>query len=259
MSGIATATTEPKRQLTIRDHLQSPSMVDQIAKALPKHMSADRMARIALTALNRTPKLADCTPQSFFQCLLGLSALGLEPDGRHAHLIPYGKECTLILDYKGIVRLAYQSGYVRMVHCDVVRAGDVFVYSLGKVASHTPFAYRTDEGKPDAAGEIIAAYCYIAMKDETIKCEAMTREEIDGIKKRSKASGNGPWVTDYPEMAKKTVFRRASKWIPLSAEIYDAFERDADSLPSTENRSMQRKADPIDIAGLIGSEETIES
>jgi recombinational DNA repair protein RecT len=31
-------------------------------------------------------------------------------------------------------------------------------------------------------------------------------------------------------MGKKTVFRRLTKWIPLSAEIRDAYERDADGL-----------------------------
>jgi recombinational DNA repair protein RecT len=49
----------------------------------------------------------------------------------------------------------------------------------------------------------------------------MSRAEVEGIRARSKAGAKGPWVTDWSEMAKKTIFRRLSKWLPLSAEIQD--------------------------------------
>jgi recombination protein RecT len=201
-------------------------MEREIAKALPKHMSPERMMRVALTCLSRVPKLADCTPESFAQCLLSLSQWGLEPDGRRAHLIPYGRECTLIIDYKGLVELAYRSGSVRLIHADVVREGDWFEYSLGEVKAHTPWAFRMDGDKPTEAGEIVAAYCIVRLDHDCAKCEVMTRDEIDGIRKRSKSGQSGPWVTDYAEMAKKTAFRRVSKWLPLSAEVHEAYDRE---------------------------------
>lgn len=243
-TAIATEKKE-QRQLTIKEQLQNPSVIDQIRKALPAHMSADRMARIAMTALTRTPKLSECTQQSFFKCLLDLSSWGLEPDGRHAHLIPYGKDCTLILDFKGIVALAYRSGFVKNIHSDVVYAGDVFEYSLGKVQRHTPWDYRLDD-KPANRGDIVAAYCIVEMKDDAVHHEVMTKAEIDSIKSRSRAGSNGPWVTDYPQMARKTVFRRASKWLPLSAEIQDAFERDDDRLPPIQQSATKR----VEVVGL---------
>jgi recombination protein RecT len=252
---MSTVTPPPAeaKQLSIRDHLQSPVLIEEIRKALPSHMSAERMARVALTAMTRVPKLAECTQQSFFKCLLDLSAWGLEPDGRRAHLIPYGKECTLILDYKGIVELAYRSGFVTNIHADVVRTGDVFEFSLGKVTKHTPWAFRVDADKPKEAGEIVAAYTIIDMRDGASKHEVMTRDEVDLIRKRSRAGGSGPWQTDFSEMAKKTVFRRASKWLPLSAEAHDAFERDCDKPPEiayAENKKIQA----FDIQELLGPE-----
>ena len=78
-----------QKQLSIRDHLESPELLAEIEKALPSHMSAERMARVAITAMMRTPDLAKCTQASFFKCLLDLSSWGLEPDGRRAHLIPF--------------------------------------------------------------------------------------------------------------------------------------------------------------------------
>ncbi len=236
--------------MTIKQQLNNPAMIEQIRKALPSHMSAERMARVALTALTRNPKLAECTQASFFKCLLDLSAWGLEPDGRRAHLIPYATECTLVLDYKGIVELAYRSGYVKDIHCDVVRAGDVFVYSLGKIQQHTPYAFRLDESKPAEAGEIVAAYCIVQMRDEATHQEVMTRQEIDAIKGRSRSGNNGPWKTDFAEMAKKTVFRRASKWLPLSSEVVEAFDRDADSLPPIQQH-IAAKAEALDVSELF--------
>ena len=242
-----------KRQLTIKDQLQNPNMIEQIQRALPSHMSAERMARIAMTALTRTPKLAECTQASFFKCLLDLSSWGLEPDGRHAHLIPYGNECTLILDFKGIVALAYRSGFVKNIHSDAVRLGDAFVYSLGKVTSHTPWAYRVDD-KPKECGEVIAAYCIVEMKDGATHCEVMTQAEVESIRSRSKAGRSGPWVTDWDQMARKTVFRRASKWLPLSAEIQEAFDRDHDK-PEPLQPYSNKRVESISVEQLTGEVE----
>jgi recombination protein RecT len=244
---------QPKKPLSIRDQLRNPSVIEQIGKALPKHMDPDRMARIALTALTKTPKLAQCTQESFFKCLIDLSSWGLEPDGRRAHLIPYGTECTLIIDYKGLVELAYRSGQVASIHADVVYEGDLFTYNRGMVDAHCPWTFRPSP-KPEKKGEVIATYCFISLQDGATKCEVMTKDEVEAIRNRSRSGQNGPWKTDWNEMAKKTVFRRASKWIPLSSEVHDAFEREDEVLPAID-RTVQKGAD-IDLGDIInGSSE----
>lgn len=225
---MSTTIATSKPQLTIKQQLNSPAMLEQIARVIPKHITAERMARVATTALTRSPKLMECDQASFFKCLMDLSQWGLEPDGRRAHLIPFGRECQLIIDYKGLVELAYRSGYVRSLHADVVRQGDLFEYNLGQVIKHVPHFLRTDQAKPAEQGEIIAAYCIAQLTSDTIKTEVLSKQEIDAIRGRSKAGKSGPWVTDYSEMAKKTAFRRLSKWLPLSADIRDAMDRDDD-------------------------------
>lgn len=224
-------TKEQPKQLTIKQHLMSDGLRNQIAAALPKHMSADRMARVALTTINKTPKLAQCTQESFFAALMTCSQLGLEPDGRLAHLIPYGNQCQLIVDYKGLVDLAYRSKQVLSIHADVIYEGDEFEYDLGQVKKHTPYAWRKD--KPEEKGKLLGAYCIVRMVDAE-KHEVMGIDEIEAIKKRSKSGSSGPWVTDFNEMAKKTVFKRCSKWIPLSPEIRDAVSVDDDYEPVTQ-------------------------
>lgn len=210
-----TAITE--QQGSLKQILNSDAGRAQFAAALPKHMAPERFCRVAITALTRTPKLGECTRESFFKCLLDLSAMGLEPDGRRAHLIPYGKECTLVVDYKGIAELVMRSGLVGSIHADKVCENDGFDVDRGKVIRH-----KVDYRKP--RGEAYAYYVLVSFKDGSEKSEVMTRDEVEAIRKRSKAGNSGPWQTDYDEMAKKTVFKRASKWLSLSPEIRQAVE-----------------------------------
>lgn len=232
----AVATTEGKEVAvpvnTIKGLLEGDAFREQVAKALPRHLKPDRFIRIALTALTRTPKLRECDQSSFFRCLLDLSQFGIEPDGRRAHLIPFKNnkrncmECQLIVDYKGLVELAMRSGDVANIHADVVCESDFFEYDKGEVTAH-----KIDFRKP--RGSAFAAYAICAFKDGTHKCEVLSRDEIEKIRKRSRAGDKGPWVTDWNEMAKKTAFRRLSKWLPLSPEYRDALDMDADSLETS--------------------------
>lgn len=229
MSTTALATSKPQQALTLKDHLQGDAFKQAVAGALPKHLAPDRFIRVALTAITRTPKLAQCDQASFFQCLLTLSQFGLEPDGRRAHLIPFENrkrgvtECQLIIDYKGVAELVMRSGVVSYLHADVVCENDVFEYNVGEISKHV-----IDFKKP--RGAVYAFYSLCKFKDGTSKADVMTLEEVNAIRARSRAGNGGPWVTDFNEMGKKTVFRRLSKWLPLSPEIREAVEGDDEAI-----------------------------
>ena len=126
---------------TIKGWLKSGDFHDAVMKALPKHMKADRFIRVALTAIMKTPKLAECSQESMLKCMLDLSALGLEPDGRRAHLIPYRNnkkgtmEATLIVDFKGLIELSKRSGEVANWRAGLVCEADEFSWENG-VISH---------------------------------------------------------------------------------------------------------------------------
>lgn len=209
-----------KQPKTVKQWLNGDTFRQQVALCLPKHLTADRFVRVAITAITRIPKLAQCTPESVMECLMTLSALGLEPDGRRAHLIPYGNTCQLVIDYKGLVELAKRNGDVSNIYAQAICDNDDFTYDTGEIK------HLVDFRKP--RGEPYAYYCIIRFKDGGTHTEVMTKDEVDRIRNRSKAAKSGPWVTDYEEMAKKTVFRRASKWVTLSPEIQDALDKEAD-------------------------------
>ena len=232
-------------QLTAKQTLKSEAFLEAIGNVLPKHVSADRMSQIYITAITKIPQLAKCDQASLLKCLMSLSAWGLEPDGYHAHLIPFNNrkrgviECQLILDYKGIVELVYRAGQVSCIHADVVRKGDRFIYSGGKVQDHLPHFLNTDGDTVDDPEKIIAAYCVVEFKDGATKTELMSVADIEAVRKRSRAGNSGPWSTDFAEMAKKTVFKRAAKWLPISAEIVDAFQNDFDRRPAFSNQKPE--------------------
>jgi recombination protein RecT len=234
---MTTAITKSEPVQTLRQRLAGDYFKQQIALSLPKHMTPDRFVRVGLTALMKTPKLLDCTPESVIQCMLNCSALGLEPDGRRAHLIPYGNVCTLIVDYKGIVELAKRSGDVSGVFAQVVCDKDNFSWENGVVKHQIDWK--------NERGTMYACYATITFKDGSTQTDVMTKGEVDAIRKRSKASGSGPWVTDYNEMAKKTVFRRASKWITLSPEVAEAMENEDAPFNSASILSEPIAAKPI--------------
>lgn len=232
MSGPVTDKTGQiqKREPTKADNLANllRTMLPEIRRALPKHIDADRMLRISVTALRQTPDLALCTPASFVGCVMQLAQLGLEPNTPLglAWLIPrksktLGKdqrECGMIIGYQGQIDLSRRSGKVGPVYAHVVREGDLFDYGLGTdpYIKHKPSDDPERESKP-----ITHAYAVAKGVGANDPCqfEVLTRAQIEARRKRSAAADDGPWITDYEQMCKKTGARALWKWLPKSAEM----------------------------------------
>lgn len=219
---------EEQKPKNIKDWLQGKQFEDAVRKALPSHLAPERFIRIALTAIMKTPKLAECSKESLFKALLDLSSLGLEPDGRRAHLIPFENrkknivEVQLIIDYKGLIELAKRSGEVESWRAELVCQNDEFSWENGKVS------HKVNWLAP--RGEALAVYSHVKNNKQIDDYEVMTLDQVDRIRARSKAKDSGPWVSDYEEMAKKTVIRRHSKRLTLSPEFIEALTRDDDTI-----------------------------
>ena len=230
---LAITTNEDVSKMDSRQLLASNYLAVQVARALPEILTPKRFMRVTMTAFNKNPKLWDCSKASIASVILQTAQWGLEPDGRNAHIVPYKNhktgesEAQLQLDYKGLVALMRRSGEVSSIHADVVCEADEFDYNLGEIQTH-----RIDFKKP--RGNVYAAYATAKLKDGSTQTVVMTKEEIDGIAARSRSvqaakkfGGTTPWDTDWSEMAKKTAFRRLTKWLPLTAEAAkDAIEHD---------------------------------
>jgi recombination protein RecT len=203
--------------------LASPNMQAQIRAALPRHMTPERLARIVTTEIRKVPKLAECTPISFFGAVIQCAQLGLEPGNSlgHAYLLPYGKDVQLIIGYRGMIDLARRSGQIISIDARAVYEGDKFSCRLGldPHIEHEPDWSNVNRTNGD---KLQFVYAVAKLKDGGIQFDVMSRAEVEGIRARSKAGNNGPWRTDYQAMALKTVVRRLFKFLPVSIEIQTA-------------------------------------
>lgn len=212
---------------TLADMLEASKQA--IQSRLPSHMNADRIIKVAFSACGRNAELGKCTQQSIIKAVMLGAELGLEAGGLlgEAYLVPFnnkyvvdGKEvkvaeATLIPGYRGLIKLARQSGEVSQISAQVVYEMDKYAVHLGLEPDVEHIPLLTGE-----RGKLLFCYAGVKYKDGGRQMEVMTRSDVMKIKGRSKTGkyGKGPWGTDEAEMWRKTVLRRLLKYAPLSSE-----------------------------------------
>lgn len=224
-----------------------------LAAILPKHMTAERMIKIALVSASRQPDLLQCTPASVLQALMIASQIGLEPGGAfgHCHLVPFyndtikKKEATFIAGFKGLIELARRSGQITNIEAHVVHEKDEFFvrYGTDPLLRHQP-ALIADPGP------VIAVYAVAIPKDGKPQFDVMTKAQVDKIRAGSKLKDGAPWKNHYEEMARKTVIKRLCKYLPMSSELAIAIEADS----RAEADEKMDLSDLVDISGVIEEE-----
>lgn len=215
------------KSMTIPDMVKA--MMPEIKKALPSVITPERFTRIALSALNNTPQLQNCTPMSFLAALLNAAQLGLEPNTPlgQAYLIPYRNkgvlECQFQIGYKGLIDLAYRNGQMQTIQAQAVYENDYFEYEYGLEPKllHRPAV--------SDRGELVYFYGIFRTVNGGYGFSVMSKEDMDNYAKTySKAfdSGFSPWKTSYEEMAKKTVIKQALKYAPIKTDFQRALSSD---------------------------------
>jgi len=200
-------------------------LAPQLERALPKHMTVDRFARVALTEFRKTPALAKCSSESFMAALMMGAQLGLEPGNSlgHCYLIPYGNTCQFILGYRGMIELARRSAQIVSIQAHEVYENDEFIFEYGL---EEKLIHRPNLGD---RGEVKLFYAIAKLVGGGYQIDMMTKHDVENVRKRSKAGNSGPWITDYNEMAKKTVVRRLFKMLPISIEYQKAASMDEEA------------------------------
>lgn len=226
-----TAVVQQVKAATVIDVVRSKKFQAQMALALPKSMTADRLTRIVMTECRKAPALLKCAPESFYGAVLQCAALGLEPGSAlgHCYLLPFGNgkdksgrpNAQLIIGYRGMIDLARRSGQIISLQAWTVHAQDTFNYQLGLEPDiqHVP-ASTADRGP------VTHVYAVAKLKGGGIQFEVMSRAEIEKVRSTSKAGNTGPWASHWEEMAKKSVIRRLFKYLPVSIEAVRAVEID---------------------------------
>ncbi|MGA5660416.1 recombination protein RecT [Bacillus bombysepticus] len=219
-------------------------MAPRFAEVLPKHMSLDRMSRIALTTIRTNPKLLECKVPSLMGAVMQAVQLGLEPGLLgHCYILPYKSEATFIIGYKGMIDLARRSGHIQSIYAHAVYENDEFEYELGL---HPQLKHKPSFGD---RGEFIGAYAVAHFKDGGHQMEFMPKSEIEKRRGRSASANSNysPWKTDYEEMAKKTVVRYMFKYLPISIEVQSQAQHDEVVRKDITEEPEFIEADPIEV------------
>lgn len=195
----------------------------QLQAALPKHLNADRMARIVMTEFSKNPALQDCTMQSIAACVMTASQLGLEIGvGGQAYIIPYKTTATFVPGWKGLIDLVSRAGRAS-VWTGAVFQGDVFDWELGD----SPFLKHKPMGENDpekmlfayAIGRVNGSDCPIieCWPNERIK-KHFAKNVIEHLKKKHYA------MKHWEMYARKVVLLQVLKYLPQSIELQTAVD-----------------------------------
>lgn len=225
MSNAVAPITQFKQQLT--------AMSSQFGVALPSHIKPEKFQRVVLTVVQSTPDLLEADRQSLFDSCIKCASDGLIPDGREAALTVFNtkvkrggrdewiKKVQYIPMLAGIQKRVRNSGLIDSIQAHVIYENDTFEWEQGfdERIVHKPFF-------PGDRGKAVGVYAIAKFKDGTYQFEVMDVAEIERIRASSKTGQFGPWKDWWAEMARKSVFKRLAKWLPLDADVDDLIEYD---------------------------------
>jgi recombination protein RecT len=212
----------------VRAELMSAPIQQQLAMALPTHVSKEKFSRVALTTIAQNPDLLKCTRPSLFRSIMACAQLGLLPDAvlGESYIVPYkpkGAEQPIAqfqLGYKGMLKLARQSGQISTVETGVIAEKDTFEWEMGLEPKFRIVPAMGDRGDP------IAVYAILRYKDGGFEYEVMTVDQVEAVREGSPSRNSPAWQNNWGEMARKTVLRRLLKKAPLSTEAAAAIAVD---------------------------------
>lgn len=222
---------------------------NDLKRLLPKKITPKRLFDMVYVATTRNPKLFECSKESWINALMKAAEIGLDCSGMlgEANIIPRknnktGKmEAQLDIGYQGYIKLLYEGGQVDSIIVNGVFEKDEFEVDMihPENIKHKP--YLGKEGR----GNLVCAYMLTRLKSGNIAFELMTLEDLKKVEKCSPAGSSGPWGGDFKsEMQRKSVVRRAIKYLPKSQRIDRALEAD--------NQASDFKFDVIEVKAEPG-------
>jgi recombination protein RecT len=222
----------------------------EFGKALPGHITADKFVRTAQTAIALTRNIDKVkNAGSLLAACTKAAADGLILDGREAALvIDYNGDVQYRPMMRGLLKLAYNSGVLKSLVVESVRMNDLFDYQPTR--SGEPIIHKIDL-KSDR-GDVYAVYALAEFKDGGVIHDVMTVSDVNRIRDRSdawkafvaKKIKSTPWSTDWSEMARKTVFRRLSKYLPASSDREDRLQQAAERIDEDYTFDIDAEAAP---------------
>jgi len=214
----------------LKSLLETPKFKSALAHVLPKHLTPDRMAKMAIIASTKNPRLLQCTSMSVLKSVMDAASYGLDCSGLggRGYLVPFANnkagtvEAQFIPGYRGLMDVARNTGMVLNIWAEVVYACDEFSYDKGENTLH----HVEKDGDHSDRG-IIGAYARARIKGGDVpETRYLTKAKIEQHRAKSKAGHSGPWVSDYAAMCRKTALLVLCRDLPQSPEMLKLTEHD---------------------------------
>lgn len=204
-------------------------------------------SQFALQAVKNSARLLECDPGTIQDAIINVAAVGLtlNPAHGYAYLVPesikfgegdWRKVCQLRVSFKGLIKLANDSGVAKWVKADVVKKNDTFKFNgAWELPTHEmePFGDR---------GPSVGVYCTIKTHDGEYLTEVAPWSEV--MKAKAAAKTKNVWDQWEDEMAKKFIIKRASKQWP-KGEGYEHLSEAIDTINKYEGSEELDKMDRI--------------
>lgn len=213
--------TKLQKQNDMIARLMTPAMKEQIKAAMPSIMTADRMVRLAMTAI-RSGKLSECDPDTVLASFIIAAQLGLEPNTplQECYLIPYGGSCTFQIGYKGLLELAYRSGKYKRIIADQIYETDDYEVISGLYPTMSHKKKFPEVGSPHI---YYAAY---ELMDGGTHFVAWGKCRVEKHRDQYAQANSPAWKKSFDSMAKKTVLIDVLRYAPKSIELQKVFAND---------------------------------
>lgn len=248
---------------------------DGVTKAIPKfelvmpdNVDQQRFGNLVVTAVMRTPQLIKCFATregeaSLIVAAIQCASLGLEPNTplKEAALVPrknHGRdECQLMVEYRGLIKLARRSGDISTIGAEVVHEVDEFDYQLGLNPTLTHRPYDGD----DDPGALTHCYCVVELRDGGKQFVVVPRRVVyadhrskSDSWRNEKSRPYSPWTNFEESMWRKTAVRCIEPFLPLTSEFRQALDVDERELEIRDNEIVTVGTSPYADDDLIDVE-----
>lgn len=212
--GRDAAPAQPTMALAVRTRESFlEQRLEQIRGFVSDGVDPRALIRFAVLDLQNSEKLQACTQESIYLALLACAVTGLEPGSirGEAYLVPFAKVAQFVPGWRGLVKLARESGLVKSLVANVVCERDDFEIDLGTAnrVVHRPLLVGD-------RGPVVGAYAIATMGDGFHEIEWVDRHDLEAIKAVATKRGASPaWADWEDQMFRKSAIKRLAKRLPL--------------------------------------------
>ncbi|MEM4202823.1 MAG: recombinase RecT [Candidatus Methanomethylicaceae archaeon] len=225
----------------------------EIAQAITsvRKIQDDNLRSLAIAILIANPQLMKCTAQSIAHVILATHELNLSPYPTvgDVYIVPFYNAqekkymATMLLGYRGLIKLASRSHPGLIVKADVVYEGDELEYQKGtdEYIRHVP-RFESEN--------VTHVYAFLKLQNATL-VEVISIDQANELRQRmltrKETAAFSPWASEFwLEMVKKTLVRRLLKYLPLDttlqrAIVSEEYTEAGIAVPSTPYVNVQQK------------------